>query len=131
MPSLYIIRGAPGSGKTTLGMRLKSGGLVRYVIASDDYMNGPTGEYLFQPTRLKECHERCKIDAVSMLKAGASVAVCNTFTRIWEMQPYVDMARNLDCDLYVLKCEGSFQNIHGVPESKVREMRDRFEEWTG
>jgi len=129
MTSLYIIRGTPGSGKTTLGMQLKSGGLVRYVIAADDYMVGPDGQYLFQPARLKECHERCRTDALRALSAGESVAVCNTFTRIWEMQPYVDIAHRLGNTLYVIRCEGRFQNVHGVPEEKVREMRDRFEEW--
>jgi predicted kinase len=131
MPSLYIIRGAPGSGKTTLGLHLKAGGLVRHVIAADDYMTGPDGEYLFQPERLKECHDRCKMDAAAMLKSGESVAVCNTCIRIWEMQPYVNMASMIGAVLYVIRCEGRFQNVHGVPESKVRDMRDRFEEWQG
>jgi hypothetical protein len=131
MPSLYIIRGAPGSGKTTFGHRLRAGGLVRFVISADDYMTGPDGEYSFDPRRLKECHERCQMDTVFHLKAFESVAVCNTFTRIWEMQPYVNIARNIGAELYVIKCEGSFRNVHGVPDEKVRQMRERFEDWQG
>jgi predicted kinase len=131
MPSLYIIRGAPGSGKTTFGLRLRAGGLVRYVLSADDYMTGTGGKYNFDPRRLKECHERCQMDAIRHLRGFESVAVCNTFTRIWEMQPYVNMARNIGAELFVIKCEGNFRNIHGVPDQKVREMRDRFEDWQG
>jgi predicted kinase len=131
MPSLYIIRGVSGSGKSTFGSRLKAGGLVRYVISADDYMIDSDGAYQFDPKRLKECHTRCQMDAVCMLRSRESVAVCNTFTRIWEMQPYIDMARNMDAHLYVIRCEGAFQNLHGVPHETVKEMRDRFEDWQG
>lgn len=129
MASLYIIRGVPGSGKTTLGQRLKKNGLVRYVVSADDYMTGPDGKYLFQPSMLKLCHEECRIAAHRRIIAGYSVAVCNTFTRVWEMQPYVDLARNEKCDLFVIRCEGGYRNVHGVPEWKVADMRRRFEDW--
>lgn len=129
MPSIYIIRGVPGSGKTTLGRRLKSGGLVRYVISADDFMVGPDGEYAFDASKLKECHERCKLEVTAALRGGESVAVCNTFTRAWEMRPYVNIANSLGAVHYVIRCEGNFKNVHGVPDEIIRAMRDRFEEW--
>lgn len=129
MTSLYIIRGVPGAGKTTLGRRLKAGGLVRYVYSADDWMVDADGDYLFNPRNLGKCHELCKDATEAALSEGESVAVCNTFTRVWEVQPYVDIANLMDCALYVLRCEGNFENVHGVPRGKVNEMRARFEEW--
>jgi len=130
MPSIYIIRGVPGSGKTTFGNRLKAGGVVHYVLSADDYMTGPDGEYCFNPEKLKECHERCRMDTIARVRDGESVAVCNTFTRVWEMQPYVNIAKNLKATLYVIRSEGNFKNVHGVPDDKVEAMRARFEEWS-
>ena len=129
MAALYIIRGVPGSGKTTLGHKLRAGGLVRHVYSADDWMVDEDGGYSFDPRRLSLCHEACRSATESALMDGYGVAVCNTFTRIWEMQPYVDMAKRIGCPMYVIKCEGGFQNVHGVPRAKVDEMRARFEEW--
>ena len=129
MANIYIIRGVPGSGKTTLGHRLREGGLVRHVLSADDWMVDEAGEYSFDPRRLSWCHKACKSATERALTEGEGVAVCNTFTRVWEMQPYVDMAKLLGCPMYVIKCEGGFQNVHGVPQSKVNQMRARFEEW--
>ena len=129
MASLYIIRGAPGSGKTTFGHRLRVGGLVRYVYSADDWMVDADGNYSFSPRALPKCHELCQTATESALLECEGVAVCNTFTRIWEMQPYVDMAKRIECPLYVIRCEGNFENVHGVPRAKVDEMRARFEGW--
>lgn len=131
MTSLYIVRGAPGSGKTTLGNRLKAGGLVRFVISADDYMVDVDGNYLFEPARLGDCHKLCLQAVTAAMQDGESVAVCNTFTRIWEMQPFVDLAAKMQADLYVVRCEGRFKNVHGVPAEVVEKMRGRFEEWAG
>lgn len=131
MTSLYIIRGLPGAGKTTLGNRLKACDLVRWVVSADDFMTNSDGDYLFDPTRLSECHAKCLSVVKSRLASGESVAVCNTFTRTWEVEPYVRTAKANGCSVFVIRCEGAFQNIHGVPESTVANMRDRFEDWTG
>ena len=127
MPSLYIIRGVPGSGKSTLGNRLKVGGLVRWSIAADDWMVDDSGSYDFDFRRLSYCHQECRSFAFRALASGESVAVCNTFTTAWEMQPYIDMADQLGVTKYVLVCEGRFENVHGVPGYKVEQMRERFE----
>ena len=131
MPDLYLIRGVSGAGKSTFGAILKGAQVVSHVFEADQFMVDAAGQYAFNPLKLKECHERCTILTIESLGRGESVAVCNTFTRIWEMQPYIDMARNMDAHLYVIRCEGAFQNVHGVPHDTVKEMRDRFEDWQG
>lgn len=129
MNSLYIIRGLPGSGKTTFWNVLRDAGLVRHVFAADDWMVDEHGEYRFNASRLKFCHDQCRDATTQALMRGLSVAVCNTFTRIWEMQPYINAARNLNARLVVLTCEGDHGNVHGVPADKIWEMRERFELW--
>lgn len=131
MTQLYIIRGAPGSGKTTLARKFLHMGLVDAYYEADQYMTDAEGNYRFDPSRLKQCHERCQKEVFSELFGGCNVAVSNTFTRLWEMQPYFDAAKELGVTVTVIKCEGNFGNVHGVPEEKVTEMRRRFEDYEG
>jgi len=57
------------------------------------------------------------------------VAVHNTFTRQWEMQPYVEMAEAHGYRLSVITVERSHDgdNHHGVKPMHLRAMRDRWE----
>ena len=46
-----------------------------------------------------------------------NVAVSNTFTQKWEMQPYIDMANEHNYHIQIIKCHGDskWQSIHNVP----------------
>jgi hypothetical protein len=120
---LYIIRGLPGSGKSTLAKTLKSHGVVNRHYEADMFMVNADGQYEFDPAKLKHCHAECLRLTAYGLRCRERVAVSNTFTRFWEMQPYLD----LGFPTTVIVCEGNYQNIHGVPPEKVNEMRSRWE----
>lgn len=122
---LYLIRGVPGSGKTTLARVMQKTGMVDAYTEADLFMLDSRGCYRFDPALLKRCHETCQRHALYALESGLRVAVSNTFTRAWEMQPYIDMG----FPFTVLRCEGAYKNVHGVPETKVQQMRERFEDW--
>ena len=120
---LYIIRGVPGSGKTTLANKMLRAGMVDCVREADDYMRDDRGAYKFDPSRLSACHYRCLAGTQRDLEAGLRVAVANTFTQLWEVEKYTD----LGFPFTVITCEGRHQNTHGVPDAKVAAMRARFE----
>lgn len=124
---IYIIRGVPGSGKTTLAGSMKAAGMVDYVFEADVFMVDDAGEYLFDPSRLKYCHGKCQEVTDSAISMGYNIAVSNTFTRKWEVQPYLDMAEKHGAQVTVIVCQGDYGNVHGVPEVKVSEMKRRFE----
>ena len=119
---LYIVRGLPGSGKTTLAHRLAS-----VVVEADHYMVDAEGRYSFNPDRLRECHERCFEAVEEALSCRATVAVANTFTRRWEYQRYIELAKRLGVPYQVIVCQGTWGNLHGVPEETVRRMAARWE----
>ncbi len=48
---------------------------------------------------------------------------------MWEMKPYIDMAEKNGYKIQVIHCQGSFKNVHGVPEEKVQQMKDNFEDY--
>lgn len=126
MPHLYLIRGLPGSGKTKLAKAMLSAGMVSRIYSADDYfyrdvLDGK--EYVFAPEFLGDAHKQCFTRARWVLsKWSKPVAVHNTFSRIWEMQPYID----LGFPFTVITCEGDYGSVHAPHEVRER-MAQRWE----
>lgn len=123
---LYIIRGIPGSGKTTMAKKLVADGSVSTFVEADEFMTDDKGNYKFDPSLLQKCHQQCQMWVKYYLDKGMSVAVANTFSRKWEIVPYTRMGY----DYEVIEAKGSFKNSHNVPDSVVRQMKSRWEKWT-
>lgn len=122
---LYIIRGLPGSGKTTMANELLDSGLVDHIVEADHFMVDKDNNYKFQPELLKFCHESCISWTEHYLWQGYNVAVANTFTRVWEMAPYFKMGYPYT----VLEAKGNYKNIHGVPAHTIKQMADRWQNY--
>lgn len=140
MTNLFIVRGLPGSGKSTLGKKLGK------VFEADDYFS-QTGEYRFDPKLLPRAHEWCRKRVEAMLKQTPTISsgiignyepnvvVANTFTQRWEMQPYIEMANVYEAEFFVISLfdsglsdeELASRNTHGVPIEAISKMRARFE----
>jgi predicted kinase len=128
---LILLRGLPGSGKTTLGSVILStpGGSVD-VISADDFFVNEKGEYLFDATKLKEAHNSCQVRCAEKMKLETfKIVVANTFTQEWEMLAYYEMAKRYGYRVHSVIVENrhSSLNVHGVPEDKVTQMKTRFE----
>lgn len=120
---LYIIRGIPGSGKSTLGELVAD-----QAFSADEYMIDEKGHYKFDPTRLKECHNYCFRSVVNAMKIGTqpTLAVCNTFTREWEYMRYIFAALVYGYDVIGLNVQGLHTNIHGCPNDQILRMDSKF-----
>ena len=125
MNKLYLIRGLPGSGKTTLGGVIARDS--RRCFSADDYFTDEDGEYNFDPTKLKEAHADCQMRARRQMASRLDFAVANTFSQSWEAEPYFRMAEECGYDVCVVECQNDFGSIHGVPESSIEAMRERWE----
>lgn len=126
MQTLYLIRGIPGSGKTTLARQMLACGIVDAIFAADDWMDRDKhGNYKFNPASLPYAHKMCYENTRSALNAGLNVAVHNTFTTHKEMEPYKALAKNIQ--LVILHCKGEWKSVHNVPDETIQRMRNRFE----
>jgi predicted kinase len=125
---LIIIRGPSGSGKTTFA---KERFYPTVPLVEADMYFIKDGTYEFNPERLKDAHEWCRNQVRKMLCDYGKCVVANTFTRHWEIQPYLDIAKEMNVEVEILRMTGAFQNVHGVPKSVVKAQRDRMEDVAG
>jgi predicted kinase len=122
---LFIIRGIPGSGKSTFAKNLAT---VHF--EADMFFMDENGVYNFDASRLSEAHSWCRNAVKDAMKDGVDkIAVSNTFTRKWEMEPYILMAEEFGYRVFSVIVENRHggENLHSVPEEKIEEMRNRFE----
>ena len=132
---LYIVRGIPGSGKSTFAKRLVGEDFL--VCEADKYfIDKETGEYNFDSTKIKEAHKFCQDTVESYMKDSLvndqfyrEIAVSNTFTQEWEMRPYFELAKNYGYKVFSVVVENRHggTNQHGVPEEVLTKMCERFE----
>lgn len=91
---------------------------------ADQYFGDP---YLFDTDRLPAAHADCLRRTIEALDDGYSVVVSNTFTRLWEMEPYRIAAKRRGVRFRVIEATGKFPNKHGVPLEAIERMRARWE----
>ena len=124
--NLIIIRGIPGSGKSTLAKTIMHDSVDDFEhFEADMFHINEDGEYNFNPSNLKSAHNWCKHQVKTSLLQDKNVIVSNTFIKMWEMKPYLDM----DCaSLAIFECDGGYESIHGVPSDKIDQMKNNWEE---
>jgi predicted kinase len=126
---LYIIRGLPGSGKSTMAKEIIAKHPNTKHFEADMYFYNAHGEYKFEPSLLREAHKWCLLKTEDALRNGYDCIVSNTFTQKWEMKAYLDLAKQYNAELEVITAKGNYQNIHGVPEETIEKMRKRWEDY--
>jgi predicted kinase len=122
---LYIVRGIPGSGKSTFAKTFKT---VEHYEADMFFMRG--NGYEFDATKLKAAHEWCQdMVFMSMKRNEPTIVVSNTFTQEWEMEPYMELAKRYNYTVFTIIVENRHggENQHEVPEEVLTKMRERFE----
>lgn len=127
--NVIIIRGVPGSGKSSLA-ELISGGDKNIVCESDQFMHNDKGEYEFDFNRLRETHSRCLGKFKTLVDLDTPlVIVSNTSTTTKEFKDYRKYAEDKGYRVAVIIVENYHGNksVHDVPEDKMDAMRNRFQ----
>ena len=123
---LFLLRGIPGSGKSTIAESINPGG---YNIEADMYFT-VDGEYVFDKSMLSEAHRWCQNMVNEWMDEEVSkIVVSNTFTEYWEMVPYLKMAEENGYMIHSLVVENRHngKDVHNVPKESIERMKNRFE----
>lgn len=126
MPTLILIRGLPGSGKSTVARAMMLDGFVH--VEADMFFEDEDDNYRFDASRIVEAHAWCQDMTEEYMEVGLDVVVANTFTRKWEMEPYMKLADKYDYTVVIRTEKGEYPNTHNVPQEVIDRMKARWED---
>ncbi len=124
---LILVRGIPGSGKSTFAQRAFPGTLL----LENDMFHIHQGRYEWDGKKMPEAISWCMHTAEAALKHGMDVVVCNTFTKRRFVEVYQSIAQECGAGFIVYRCTGHFQNQHRLSASMVANFERAMEDWPG
>ena len=124
MSKLVLIRGLPGSGKSTEAKKLF--GFKHF--EADMYFIDENGEYKYEARKIRDAHNWCRLETYKAVENGLNVVVSNTFTTNREIEPYFDIADMFGITPVIVECKGKWKSVHNVPDEVINRMADRWEE---
>jgi len=130
MKTLIILRGLPGSGKSSFAKYMFSNN----VFEADQYFYDSNGNYNFDASKLHEAHMDCQKRVEELMQMsettqyGQEIVVSNTATTERELEPYLKLAKSYGYIVVSLIVENRHGNksVHGVPDETLEKMRKRF-----
>lgn len=133
MRTLIILRGLPGSGKTSFANYMFSNNIFE----ADQYFYDEEGNYNFDASKLGMAHKWCQLRVEQAMEDNkesngvyfSEIVVSNTSTTEKELKPYLDLADKYGYKVVSLIVENRHGNksVHGVPDETIEKMRNRFE----
>lgn len=137
---VIIMRGLPGSGKSTWIERNFDRDQA-FICSADRYFkNGPNGEYQFDPRRIGDAHAWCQKSFLTFLERWRDenflfedfLIVDNTNIKLWEMAYYVGLSRVFGIEPEIVRIEAEVEtcirrNVHDVPAETIMRMHSSME----
>lgn len=125
--TLILLRGLPGSGKSSAANEIVKNGFKWVNFEADSFFY-KDGKYNFDRTKLHLAHLYCRKNTEDALRQGWNVIVSNTSTTDKEVQVYKSLANELGANFVSLITENRHEgtNVHSVPHDVLQNMKNRF-----
>jgi len=126
MSKLVLIRGLPGSGKSTMAKKIMDMNPDKeYIHYENDMFLYENGQYVWTPRKFKVARNLCYIGTVDALNRGMNVIVTNCFLTKKSLNRYAKLVHEMD--LTIIEAKGNYTSIHNVPEKMINKMREIYE----
>lgn len=134
--TLVLVRGLPGSGKTTYANNEKDN--YSTLVEADDYRTY-AGGYHYHESQNQLAHSWCFAETFRRMQFFGTVFVANVFQKREFIFPYIEQARKLEVKVFIESPTTAWakdvdvltrKNTHGVPEEVIQKMIDGWEEFT-
>jgi predicted kinase len=123
---LWVLRGAPGSGKSTKAKEILKDISDGAHFEADMFFER-TGTYVFEAEKIGHAHSWCMQSTKAALQQGKTVVVSNTFTKHREFRFYIELAEKMGIPYEIIHMTGQFKNVHNVPDEVVNRMLANFQ----
>lgn len=127
MTRIILIRGVPGTGKTTLAQEIAARNPDFVHIESDHFFQLPSGQFKFNPRLFSYAHKWCINSVARLVHQEFTPVVSNSLCRQWEIEPYIKIAMAFDTKIEIISLTTEYGSLHNIPENRMQEFRDRFE----
>lgn len=127
--SLVVLRGLPGSGKSTLVRILNSNNLFPSFSIDDYFTNQETGKYEFNFSNNHLAYKQCLQNVENeMQKSTEKIFVHNTLTLEWELKEYLQLCTKYNYAIFVVTCEKYHEgkNMHQVSDEQLKKMAEKY-----
>ena len=125
---LILIRGCPGSGKSTYCRNH----FPQFLHLENDMFHiNDKGEYVFNGRKQDQAVQWCMDMTDLALSRGVSVVVSNTFTKRKYLNAYIRLAERYGVPYKVIRMTADFGNVHNVPKDVLENMKRGFEDFYG
>ncbi len=126
MKRVIIMRGLPGSGKSTYSKQTFPEAAI---CSADDYFETPAG-YVFNPMCIRDAHIQCMREFLEFTDTQDTVVVDNTNLNQFEIAPYVLVAEAKGFTVNILRLvvdlpTAMARNVHKVPDGVLLRMFDK------
>lgn len=137
-PTLFIIRGINGSGKTSLARRV----CPARTVSDTDYFQKEADrkddsyKNIYDESQEIHAYNFCLFKVEEWMQADPTTDICvaNPFTEKDQFYPYINLADEYGFQVSVIRCENYFGNTHAIKGKEIskqyRELKKVFK-WTG
>jgi predicted kinase len=135
MKRLVLLRGPSGSGKSTLASKILGTqcSSARHFEADQFFYND--GMYEFDASKLAQAHRDCQRRVRAAMETGEELlVVSNTSMTLWELAPYLAMAKEFGYEVVVYRTKGPWdaalfasRNLHGVAKDTIQKQINKYQ----